>query len=54
MIAKLSEITTAAVTSDSDSTITLSATAKFQRVLNEFRRSTRVKEFSPLQINVEE
>ena len=54
LIAKLSEITTAAATSDSDTTATLTNSAKFQRVLGEFRKSTKVKEFSPLQINVEE
>ena len=54
LIAKLSELTTAAATSDSDSGVTLSNNGKFQRVLNEFRKSTRVKEFSPLQMNVEE
>ena len=54
LVNKLTELTTAAAASENESNVTLTQPAKFQRVLSEFRKTTRVKEFSPLQMGVDE
>ena len=54
LVDKLAELTTAAAASNSPTNVVLSPAAKFQHVLSEFRKTTRVKEFSPLQTGVDE
>ena len=50
LLEKLSQLTIAANANDNG--IIVSLTAKYERVLNEFRRSMKVKEFSPVVMTV--